>query len=174
MTDASLSPDPTKLTTELNKSSYEVIAGLEEEASDDQCSHTSEPVEDTTVPGTEVVWSDRLSQEDEQEEANASLRMTADADKLMQVVQQLMQENQKEREEAQKEREEVQKEREARDQDRQQAFEVAEKQREYFDEQMRKFHEEVSGNFLQVRREMHTQNGPLSGGDEWNEDGPMA
>ncbi|MCP4490003.1 MAG: hypothetical protein GY820_22185, partial [Gammaproteobacteria bacterium] len=146
MTDASLSPDPTKLTTELNKSSYEVIAGLEEEASDDQCSHTSEPVEDNTVPGTEGVWADRLSQEDEQEEANASLRMASEADKWLQAVQQLMEANQKQNEENQKDKQE---------------------QREYFDEQMRKFHEEVSGNILQVRREM---NGHFPGDDDWNKE----
>ncbi|MCP4475593.1 MAG: hypothetical protein GY821_13715, partial [Gammaproteobacteria bacterium] len=148
MTEASLSPDPTKLATELNKSSYELIDGLEVEASDDQCSHTSEPVEDNTVPGTEGVWADRLSQEDELEETNASFRMAADADKLLQVVQQLMEENRKDKQE----------ERENREKDRQE-------QREYFDEQMRKFHEEVSGNFLQVRREM---NGQFSGDDDWN------
>ncbi|MCP4490690.1 MAG: hypothetical protein GY820_25760, partial [Gammaproteobacteria bacterium] len=105
-----------------------------------------EPVEDTTVPGTEVVWSDRLSQEDEQEEANASLRMASEADKWLQAVQQLMEANQRQNEENQKDKQE---------------------QREYFDEQMRKFHEEVSGNFLQVRREM---NGHSPGDDDWNGD----
>ncbi|MCP4486883.1 MAG: hypothetical protein GY820_06120, partial [Gammaproteobacteria bacterium] len=134
----------------LNKSSYEVIAGLEEEASDDQCSHTSEPVEDNTVPGTEVVWSDRLSQEDELEEANASLRMASEADKWLQAVQQLMEANQKDKQE----------ERENREKDKQE-------QREYLDEQMRKFHEEMSGNILQVWREM---NGHFSGDDDWNKE----
>ncbi|MCP4488472.1 MAG: hypothetical protein GY820_14305, partial [Gammaproteobacteria bacterium] len=157
MTDASLSPDTTKLAAEQNKRSFELLNGLEAEASDDQCSHTSEPVEDTVVPGTAVVWSDRLSQEDEQEEPNASLRMASDADKLLQVVQQLMEANQRDKQE----------ERENREKDKQEAQEANEKQREYFDEQMRKFHEEVSGNILQVRREM---NGHFSGDDDWNKE----
>ncbi|MCP4487502.1 MAG: hypothetical protein GY820_09330, partial [Gammaproteobacteria bacterium] len=88
-----------------DKSSYELIDGLEVEASDEQWSHTSEPVEDNTVPGTEGVWSDRLSQEDEQEEANTSLRMASEADKLLQVVQQLMEENRKDKQEERENRE---------------------------------------------------------------------
>ncbi|MCP4486854.1 MAG: hypothetical protein GY820_05975, partial [Gammaproteobacteria bacterium] len=87
--------------------------------------------------------------------------MASAANQLLQVVQQLMEMNQKDKQEA-IERDEKQ---------RQFAQERDEKQRAYLDEKLRLFHEEMSGNLLQVRREM---NGQFSGEDEWNEDEPVA